>query len=176
MANLPLIQAAVAFVGILVLYTLRRRRNASALPLPPGPKGYPIIGNYLDLPPAGSREYEHWIKFKNTYGTLSSLTVFGQPMVIIHDRDAIVDIMEKMSLKSSSRPSQPFGNDMCGFGRLLPTLHYGPGFKQQRKMIHRQVGTKAVAAGFGNVQDEESKRLLLRLLDDPKGMREHIKT
>ena len=41
--------AAVVAVGI-VLAVLRRRLAPSRPPYPPGPKGYPVIGNLLDFP------------------------------------------------------------------------------------------------------------------------------
>jgi hypothetical protein len=41
-------------VALLVAYSYvqDRRRNPARLPYPPGPKGYPIIGNLLDIPNA----------------------------------------------------------------------------------------------------------------------------
>lgn len=40
-----------------------RRRNPLRLPLPPGPKGYPLIGNVLDMPTAQQwRTYAQWGK------------------------------------------------------------------------------------------------------------------
>lgn len=38
------------------------------LPLPPGPKGVPLLGNINDLPPAGVIESYHWAKHKAIYG------------------------------------------------------------------------------------------------------------
>jgi ferulate-5-hydroxylase len=39
------------FIALLVWYLLRlRTRSKIALPYPPGPKGYPLIGNLLDFP------------------------------------------------------------------------------------------------------------------------------
>lgn len=40
-----------------------RRRNSSRLPLPPGPKGYPIIDHVLDMPTSQQwRIYAQWAK------------------------------------------------------------------------------------------------------------------
>jgi len=35
-------------LGVLILALVRKRKR-STLPYPPGPKGYPILGNVLDL-------------------------------------------------------------------------------------------------------------------------------
>jgi len=34
----------------LKMTSIGRKRNSKGLPLPPGPKGFPIIGNLLDMP------------------------------------------------------------------------------------------------------------------------------
>lgn len=47
----------IAFAIVLALAGLKRWRS-NRLPLPPGPRGYPIIGNLLDMPS------EHqWVKY-----------------------------------------------------------------------------------------------------------------
>jgi len=44
-----------------------RGNNPNRLPLPPGPKGYPIIDNILDMPTDKAwRVFDKWSK---TYGT-----------------------------------------------------------------------------------------------------------
>jgi cytochrome P450 len=175
MASLFILQAAGVLLSVFVYFGFIRKKG-SGLPLPPGPKPLPVIGNLRNLPPAGKLEYTHWLSFKERYGPLSSITVLGQPMIIVHDRKALLDLLEKHSVKTSNRPSQVFANELCGLGRMIPSLQYSDYFRFQRKIIHQQIGTKALASRFGEVQDIESRRLLLRILRNPEDMREHIKT
>jgi hypothetical protein len=65
-------------------YVSRRRSGIRSLPLPPGPKGYPIIGSLFDMPTELMwLEFDRWFK---TYGMLSSigwvLPITNRPSVL----------------------------------------------------------------------------------------------
>lgn len=173
MATPSSLQLAAVFIFVLLLLVNRlySRRN---LPLPPGPRGLPLVGNIRDLPPPGRAEYLHWLKFKDTYGPLSSITVLGQPMIIIHDKAAAEFLLEKTSLKTSGRPSQPFAAE-CGLNRMLPGRQYDADFKRHRKHMHQLLGTKNSVIEYSDIQDVESKRLLYRVLNDPENLAQHFK-
>jgi hypothetical protein len=57
--------------GLLIAYAIRRllQGDSNARPLPPRPKGLPIIGNANDMPKPGIMEYHHWLEHKDIYGT-----------------------------------------------------------------------------------------------------------
>jgi hypothetical protein len=56
----------VIFVFARVLNTTKNTRHP---PLPPGPKGFPLVGNVNDLPKPGVLEANHWLKHKEQYGS-----------------------------------------------------------------------------------------------------------
>ncbi len=57
-------------VALLIAYSYIQdwRRNPARLPYPPGPKGYPIIGNLLDIPNAFI--YKRFRQMSRELGTL----------------------------------------------------------------------------------------------------------
>lgn len=160
---------------VLAVHICRRWRVGTVDTLPPGPAPLPIVGNILNLPVKGELEYQHWLEFKNKYGPISSITVLGQTMIILHDKQAAIDILEKAASKSSGRPYFTFAA-LCGFHKFLAPKQYSSSWRQHRKMIHQQIGTEKAASQFNNIQDVESRRLLLRILKNPQALTKHIKT
>lgn len=59
---------ATLAVALILLKTFQSFQNAGRKPLPPGPKGLPLIGNLNDMPPPGVLEAHHWLKHKELYG------------------------------------------------------------------------------------------------------------
>jgi len=58
----------LAFVGLITLWILLRPKKA---PLPPGPKGLPIIGNVFDMPV--DQEWLTFAKWGEEYGVYMTI-------------------------------------------------------------------------------------------------------
>ena len=125
--SLPDILAiAAALSATMILLGLRARHRR--LPYPPGPKRFPIIGNLLDLPQSDELEAVHWEKHKELYGKLmtayfvlslpdqiqsslgpiSSVTTFGNTLIIVNDANIASELLDKRSAIYSSRPLLTF--------------------------------------------------------------------
>ena len=66
----PFYKLAVLFLSIMLFRQLKKGRggNPNGLPLPPGPKGYPLIGNLFDMP-----IHKPWLiydEWRKTYGKI----------------------------------------------------------------------------------------------------------
>ncbi|BCS21175.1 uncharacterized protein APUU_21607S [Aspergillus puulaauensis] len=101
-------------VGFALLYLIKHvfYNKKPIAPLPPGPPPKPIIGNLADLPSPGQQDWVHWLKLKDTYGPISSITVLGQTIVIINDARIAFDLLDKRSNIYSSRPRMIFAGEM----------------------------------------------------------------
>lgn len=163
----------ITLVGYLVYQhsTQTTRRK-----LPPGPKPYPIVGNIKDFPPDGTPEHQHWLKHKDRYGGISSVTVLGMTLVMIHDKKAAHELLEKISSKTSGRPTMIMANKLCGYESIVVCQPYDMTFRRCRSFLHQELGTKVSAATFRDVQELEVNRQLVRALNEPGRWLEHFKT
>lgn len=168
--------ASLIAIALYVLNELVFELGSRKLPLPPGPKGLPLVGNVKDLPPSGEREYLHWFKFKDVYGPINSVTVLGQTMIILHDRDLACELMEKRAVLHSGRPVMTFLNS-CGWERGVGAQQNNTSFKAQRKHIFQQIGTKNSVSKFWGLQEIVVGRFLWRAnKDHGRNLEQHIKT
>lgn len=167
----------VIYLGtaIFVLYgvTLLLAQKPRA-PLPPGPKGYPFIGNLNALPPKGVPEWKHWTKHKSLYGPISSVTALGTTIIVLSDPKAAVDLLERRGSTYSSRPRMAF-SEMCGWIYNTGSIGYGSFLKASRQKMHKVVGSKAALSQFSELQEIEARRFLLRVLQEPENWVEHLR-
>ncbi|PHH75874.1 hypothetical protein CDD80_2010 [Ophiocordyceps camponoti-rufipedis] len=168
--------AVLITVITLGFFVIRRwLRQGTGPSLPPGPKPLPLVGNIFDLPPENGPEYRHWLTFKDTYGPVSSVTVMGRTIVILHDQQAAKQLLSQMSSKTSGRPRLEFA-DMCGFSELPVCHQYDDALRRCRKLMHQSIGTEGNASHCHETMEMETQRFLLRAMDTPENLWIHFRT
>ncbi|KAL4787860.1 cytochrome P450 [Aspergillus varians] len=169
--------ASVALCGLTILISyLIYKSTQTRRQFPPGPKPLPILGNLNDFPPDGTPEYQHWLKHKDLYGGISSVTVLGTTLIIIHDKKTAHSLLEQTSSKTSGRPEMVMANKLCGYENIVLCQSYTPTFVRYRKFLHRELSTTVSAAQFQDIQEVEVHRQLVRALTEPEKWLEHFKT
>lgn len=100
--NLMLSVAGI-IVASVVLAILIRRTTRPSLPLPPGPKPLPIIGNLLDIPV--EKEWLTYHSWSQKYGDVVYAEALGQKILVLSSMEAVSDLLERRSALYSDRPS-----------------------------------------------------------------------
>lgn len=143
-------------------------------PLPPGPWRKPIIGNLLDLPRPDEQDWQHWLRHKKLFGPISSLSVLGKTIIILNDAQLAVQLLEKRSAIYSLRPQQTF-TEMSGWDAILGALRKPEAVRKTRKHLTREIGSNKSVSSFDPVQQAEVAHFLLRVLDAPYLLQQHIR-
>jgi len=117
----------VALLAAVVVYRrLKHWGRSRSFPLPPGPKGYPIIGNVLDIPRGvplwegilslGRQHGESITPWSAETSTISLapldtdilyLNFFGKDMIMLNSAKTISDLLDKRSKIYSDKVSVP---------------------------------------------------------------------
>jgi hypothetical protein len=107
-ATAPYLAGIVA--GLLVLYAFKHQAARRSLPLPPGPKPLPIIGNLFDIPK--SKVWLTYNAWNERYGDVVYVEALGQKIVILSSATAVSDLMEHRSSIYSDRPNLIMLNEL----------------------------------------------------------------
>ncbi|KAF9495887.1 cytochrome P450 [Pleurotus eryngii] len=161
----------IAFALALALAGLKRWRS-NGLPLPPGPRGYPIIGNLLDMPSEHQWvKYHEWSKKYNS--DVIYLNVLGSPIVVLNSYKAANDLLGVRSTLYSDRPMSTMLNELLGWKTLTSFLPYGHAWRARRRAFWQEFNPEH-STNHRPKQLWYSRDLLRRLLEDPKRFLHHI--
>ncbi|KAH9849090.1 cytochrome P450 [Lenzites betulinus] len=160
----PATIGVAAFLAVYLIW-IRFFGKKKRGPLPPGPKGYPFIGNLLDMPT--SHEYRTFGKWGQQWGDIMSVTVFGQTYVVLNSKKRAIELLEKKSAIYSSRPAIPVGGELVGWNRVLVLVPYGSKFREYRRLFFQFIGSKKHVERFQPLVESQARTLIGRLYKDP---------
>ncbi|KZS91050.1 cytochrome P450 [Sistotremastrum niveocremeum HHB9708] len=158
-------QLAWATTFLAVLLLLRYLRNRRRLPLPPGPKGYPFIGNALEMPK--SHEWHTYHEWGSRYGDVVHVSAFGQDVIILNSHEAAVDMMIKKSAICSDRPQFTMGR-LVGWDQAITLLQYNRTLKTMRRSYSHLMGSRS-SNHFWDVEEQMTKRFIRKVYNDVRG-------
>ncbi|KAH9990779.1 cytochrome P450 [Russula vinacea] len=156
-------EAIYVLVAVLtVAFLILRRRRASALPLPPGPRGWPLIENLFDWPFESA-----WIPFaewSKVFGDLMHIKIFGLHIVIICSYDTASSLMSQASY--SDRPILTMVGKLMNFTPSIVLAPYGEHWKSMRRITQQSLNRSSSLA-FLPSQLLDARLLLQELLVHP---------
>lgn len=156
---------ALAIAVAFLLTASFRKRPPPNSTLPPGPKGLPLLGNLLSIPPKHS-----WLQFfawSKQYGPLYRLNIAGRENFIVSSEKIANDLLRERGSIYSSREQLPAAVGLLS-DNLRPLFWpYGETARQGRKLMH-QLCQPSSAVKYQSTQILESTRLLEDLVLRPQ--------
>lgn len=185
-----LLDASAGLIGVVLIWLMLRQKPSA--PLPPGPKGWPIVGNLFDMP--SSREWETFTQWGEKWGMYDKLqsshrymynfwldagdmvflSVLGQPTLILNSAKVARDLLDKKGHKYSNRPHLEMCN-LIGLNNGLVLTNYGQRFRNHRKLMHQLIGSNLSMSRFYPIEETETRKFLKHLASTPQDLASHIR-
>ncbi|KAG1892828.1 cytochrome P450 [Suillus subluteus] len=171
LTNVTGLDLCLACVGVYLLKQVFNKLKNPAYP--PGPPGWPLIGNVLDMP-----HIRPWLTFTEwgkNYGHMSHIEVLGQHIVVLNSVETAVDMLDSKSAIYSDRPILPVGGELIGWKNVMTLLPYGDRLRRHRKNFHSVIGTRAAMGKYSHVEEVETRRFLKRVFTKPDQLLAHVR-
>ncbi|KAJ7101256.1 cytochrome P450 [Mycena belliarum] len=171
---------ALGALGVL-LYVSRARKVRSKLPLPPGPKKLPLLGNILDISANHAwKQYTEWSKEYNT--DILHLDLAGSSLIVLSSLKATEDLLEKRSSMYSDRqePRFPMMSELMGWDFNIAFMKYGTPIvvwlplRMHRRLFNQGFTAKA-SQKYLPKQLVATHGLIRQLLHTPDAFMDHFR-
>ncbi|XP_057743171.1 cytochrome P450 84A1-like [Arachis stenosperma] len=148
----PIIRMALLFaIPLLLLLPLVSRKLRQTTPFPPGPKGLPIIGNMNIMDQLTHRGLASLAK---QYGGVLHLRMGFLHMVAISNPEGARQVLQVHDNIFSNRPAT-IAISYLSYDRAdMAFAHYGPFWRQMRKLCVMKLFSRRRAESWQSVRDE----------------------
>ncbi|KAK8060686.1 hypothetical protein PG996_010616 [Apiospora saccharicola] len=159
--SLPL---GLAIVCVLLLAKSIWTRS-TRLPLPPGPKPLPLIGNLHQVPK--SLQWFHFYHWSREHGPIMHLSMAGQSLILLSTNQTAQDLLSRRSAHYSDRPRMVMSGELVTKGMHMLLRPYDAQYKLHQRMQAPLLNMKASNC-YRPIQEMESRQLLWDIIEDTK--------
>ncbi|KAH7665212.1 Flavonoid 3'-monooxygenase protein [Dioscorea alata] len=171
MASLLLVITTILFSSLLttIFFSIasKKKNNNKAhhRPLPPGPKGWPILGNLLQL---GSKPHEALHALSKTYGPLFKLQFGSVTVVVASSVEVASQFLKTLDANFSNRPPNCMAEYVAYNYQSMAFTPYGPRWRMLRRLCTTHLFSTKALDDLRYVREEEVA-LLSRKFVQAKG-------
>ncbi|EOA25717.1 hypothetical protein CARUB_v10019068mg [Capsella rubella] len=149
---------------LLVAVKSRRRRSSPLLPGPPGPPGWPIIGNLLQI--IGKAPHRSLADLSRVYGPVMSLRLGSLTTVVISSPDAAREVLKTLdhvfSGRTFSETVRPIGHHEVSIAWLPSTSSR---WRLWRKVLATKLFSRERHKATKAVRSKKAKELITFIIE-----------
>ncbi|KAG4997944.1 hypothetical protein AAZX31_10G191300 [Glycine max] len=173
MATLPsydhLIFTALAFFlsGLIFFLKHKSKSKSKKFNLPPGPPGWPIVGNLFQVARSGKPFFEYVNDVRLKYGSIFTLKMGTRTMIILTDSKLVHEAMIQKGATYATRPPENPTRTIFSENKFtVNAATYGPVWKSLRRNMVQNMLSSTRLKEFRSVRDNAMDKLINRLKDE----------
>ncbi|KAJ1383696.1 Cytochrome P450 [Sesbania bispinosa] len=146
---------------LLLCFFKKRRTINHTVPYPPGPRGFPIIGNLHQLD--NSILYRQLWQLSKIYGPLFSLQLGLRPAIVVSSSDIAKEVLKNNDLVFSDRPHF-FGQQKLSYnGSEIIFSPYNDCWREIRKICVVHIFSSKRVSNFSSVRKFEIQQMIKKI-------------
>ncbi|KAI0365185.1 CyP450 monooxygenase [Pilatotrama ljubarskyi] len=153
-------------------FVAKFRRTRDRRPLPPGPRGVPILGNILDFPTSDLARGFNALAAR--YGEMVYLEILGKPILVLNTYEVACEFMDRRSRAYADRPDSVMARLATLTDFSLPLIPYGDRWRRHRRVYHQTLQQKMIRSRYHDKLTHVTRLLLSNLLDSPREFSRHV--
>ncbi|KAF7820249.1 cytochrome P450 77A3 [Senna tora] len=160
-----LIFTLLAFLlsGLIFLLTHHKSKSRK-LNLPPGPPGWPIVGNLFQVARSGKPFFEYVNELRLKYGPIFTLKMGTRTMIILSDAKLIHEaLVEKGQVYATRPPENPTRNIFSCNKFTVNASVYGPVWRSLRRNMVQNMLSSSRLKEFRGVRNNAMEKFINRL-------------
>ncbi|KAE8038751.1 hypothetical protein FH972_011228 [Carpinus fangiana] len=164
-----LLLPALAFILSCLILLLTQKPKSKRVNLPPGPPGWPIVGNLFQVARSGKPFFQYVDDLRGKYGPIFTLRMGTRTLIILTDAKLVHEALIEKGQIFATRPREnPTRNIFSSNKFTVNAAVYGPVWRSLRKNMVQNMLSSSRLKGFRHVRETAMETLVNRLRAEAK--------
>ncbi|TXG52110.1 hypothetical protein EZV62_021279 [Acer yangbiense] len=158
---MALLMIILLSLAIFILFLFQIYNTKTSVRFPPGPKGFPLIGNLHQLD--NSKPHQYLWKLSKEYGPLMSLHIGFVPTLVVSSAKMAKEVLKTHDLHFCSRPSLLGQQKLSYNGFDLAFAPYNDYYREMRKLCVVHLFNPTRVQQFRPIREDEVSRMIEKI-------------